>query len=55
MYTEHSDELVDVALRYRDKGVVGIDINSGECLPFHQLHIDAFKVRRYAITIALIM
>jgi len=45
IYTEHSDELVDLALRYRDKGVVGLDINAGEWMPLHQLHVDAFKVK----------
>ena len=43
--TEHSAEMVDLALRYRNKGVAGIDICGGEWLPLHQLHIDAFKVR----------
>jgi len=47
--TEHSAEMVDLALRYREKGVVGVDICGGEWLPLHQLHIDAFKVKCCAV------
>ncbi|XP_065901630.1 adenosine deaminase-like isoform X2 [Dysidea avara] len=40
---EQSAEMVELALRYHDKGVVGIDMAGGETYPIHQLHIDGFK------------
>jgi len=45
IHIEHSAEMVDLALRYRDKGVVAVDICGGEWLPLHQLHVDALKVK----------
>ena len=42
--TEQAADMVDLALRYRDKGVVAVDIAGDEMVPMHQLHIDAFKV-----------
>ena len=38
--------MVELALRYHDKGVVGIDMAGGETYPIHQLHIDGFKVSK---------
>jgi len=45
IFIEHAAEMVDIAFRYRDKGVVGIDICGGETVPLQQMHFDAFKVR----------
>ena len=42
--TEQAADMVDLALDYRDKGVVAVDIAGDEMVPMHQLHIDAFKV-----------
>jgi len=41
---EQAADMVDLALHYRDKGVVAVDIAGDEMVPMHQLHIDAFKV-----------
>jgi len=43
-HIETAEDLVDLALRYRDKGVVAMDIAGDELIPMDQRHIDAIKV-----------
>ena len=37
-------ELADLAIHYRGRGVVAVDVAGDELTPMSQLHIDAFKV-----------
>ena len=37
-------ELADLAIGYRDKGVVAVDIAGDELIPMSSLHLEAFKV-----------
>ena len=41
---EKANDLVQLALRYRDRGVVAMDIAGNELIPLDQLQIDAIKV-----------
>ena len=36
--------MAELAIRYRDKGVVAVDIAGPELVKKSQLHVDAFKV-----------
>ena len=42
--TENAVEMAELAIRYRDKGVVAVDIAGAELIEKSQQHIDAFKV-----------
>jgi len=46
-YTETANDLVDLALRYREKGVVAMDIAGDELIPMDQRHMQAIKVLNY--------
>ena len=41
---EWSPDLVDLAIKYKGKGVVGVDVGGDELVPM-DLHIPCFKVR----------
>ena len=41
---EWSSDIADLAIQYKDRGVVGVDIAGDELAAMDQKHIDAFKV-----------
>ena len=40
---ENVTRIVDLALKYKDHGVVGVDMAGDELLPLDQRHIDGFR------------
>ena len=42
--TENAVEMAKLAIRYRNKGVVAVDLAGVETIEKSQQHIDAFKV-----------
>ena len=42
-HTEHCMDIVKLAVKHRDRGVVGVDIAGDELLPMDQRHIEGFK------------